>query len=295
MTPLSLPAHPLTLARPVRRRNHRPLAAALAIVATAVLGPSVRPAVAQTASATTATGLTGADRWADSARVAIEAAHVRRDRPALAAVRTLLGRALVVTPGDPLLLHYLGYAQYREGVLAMTGGDADAARTLLESADTLLARSGERRPLAETYALHASVLGMLIATGNPMSAMVLGPRAGAAMARAERLGPRNPRVALLRGVSAFNTPSMWGGGMDKARTYLERAVALSSEDRAAAPLPTWGAAEAHVWLGRVRQRGGDTAGARAAYTQALTLQPDNVWVSRVLLPSLDRPNATGTR
>jgi hypothetical protein len=128
--------------RPADSRTRARLAAALALAVAATVGTAVRPAAAQTATAApAAAALTGAERWADSARVAIEAAHAHGDRAALGAVRALLGRALVVTPNDALLQHYLGYAQYREGVLAMTSGDARAARTLLEGADTLLARS----------------------------------------------------------------------------------------------------------------------------------------------------------
>ena len=254
--------------------------------------PNVPPGVAPNASPAP---LVGAERWADSARRAIDAASTRGDRAALADVRTMLGRALVVTPGDPLLLHYLGFAQYREAMAALPAGDARGARALLAGADTLLARSGERRPLAETFALRSSVLGMLIGTGGAMAGMVLGPKAGDAMNRAAELGPRNPRVALLRGVSAFSTPTLWGGGMDKARTYLEQAIARFADDRPAPPLPAWGEADAHLWLGRVRQRAGDTAGARAAYARALALQPDNTWLTRVLIPSLDRPAPGSTR
>jgi tetratricopeptide (TPR) repeat protein len=205
----------------------------------------------------------------------------------------MLGRALVLAPNDPLLLHYQGYAAYREAVAHLARNDTHGARPLLDQADALLARSAERLPLAETAALRSSVIGMQIGTGNPASGMWLGPKAGSAMDRAVELGPRNPRVWLLRGVSAYNTPTMWGGGAEKAREYLTRAVALFTADRPAPAMPAWGEAEAHVWLGRTLQKGGDVAGARAEYARALALQPDHAWVSRVLLPSLDRPPAGG--
>ena len=287
-----------------RLRHYPALALATAVAAHPLLAPGRLGAQAPAAAPDVAPGaapnafpapLAGADRWADSARRAIDAATARGDRAALAGVRAMLGRALVVAPGDPLLLHYLGFAQYREAMAALPAGDTRGARALLEGADTLLARSGDRRPLAETFALRASVLGVLIGTGGATAGMLLGPKAGDAMDRAAELGPRNPRVALLRGVSAFNTPGLWGGGMDKARTYLEQAIARFAGDRPAPPLPAWGEAEAHLWLGRVRQRAGDTAGARAAYARALALQPDNAWLSRVLIPSLDRPAPGSTR
>jgi tetratricopeptide (TPR) repeat protein len=257
--------------------------------------PADRAGAQATAAAQTAAPSPAAsrDRWADSARRAIEAATVRGDAAALTGVRTMLGRALVLAPNDGLLLHYQGYAAYREAVAHLARGDKDGARALLDQADALLARSAERLPLAETAALQSSVIGMQIGTGNPASGMWLGPKAGSAMDRALELGPRNPRVWLLRGMSAYNTPGMWGGGTEKAREYLTQAVALFASDRPAAGLPAWGEAEAHAWLGRTHQKAGDVAGARAEYARALALQPDFAWVSRVLLPSLDRPAAGG--
>ncbi len=272
-----------------RFRLAAPIGAALL-----VLGAAGAPPRAHAQAATAAALAPSArDRWADSARRAIEAASAVGDRAALANVRALVGRALALSPGDALLLHYLGYAHYREALAALAARDTPGARTHLEAADTLLARSGERLPMAETFALRSAALGMLIGTGNPLAAMTLGPKAGAAMDRAVALGPRNPRVALLRGTGAFNTPAMWGGGMDRAQRYLEQAVALYAGDRPSPPMPAWGEGEAHLWLGRVRQRAGDTAGARAAYARALALQPDNRWLTRVLIPALDRP-APGT-
>jgi tetratricopeptide (TPR) repeat protein len=219
------------------------------------------------------------------------------DRAALGGARTLLDRALIAMPDDPLLTHYAGYAAYREAILTMargtTGADAErdrqAARTLLDRADSLLARSAERLPLAESFALRASVIGMQIGVGrNPAAAMWLGPKAGAAMDEALRRGPRNPRVQLLRGMSAFNTPSMWGGGAERAREYLAQAVTLFAADRPAPPLPGWGDAEAHLWLGRAWHALDQPDSARAAYARARAIEPDNQWLTRVLIPRLER-------
>lgn len=270
------------------RHPRRVVRRLLVAVALAGVGATARPLAAQPSAAPDAAAPNASrDRWADSAARAVEAATARNDAGALAGVRAVLGRALALTPNDPLLQHYQGYAAYREAVARLAAGDKAGARRLLDEADGLLDRSGKRMPLAETFALRSAVIGMQIGTGNPASGMWLGPRSNSAMDRAVALGPRNPRVWLLRGVGAFNAPSMWGGGNDKARDYLTRALALFAGDRPAAPMPAWGEAEAHVWMGRTLQRAGDAAGARAAYARALALQPDNAWVSRVLVPSLD--------
>ena len=232
--------------------------------------------------------LSGRDKWADSARVEIETATALGNLDRLRQAGALLERALTALPDEPLLLHYLGYARYREATI-MQGmkRDEDEYRPLLEAADSLLERSASKLPLAESYAVRSSVIGQLIGS-NPLRGMTLGRKSSAAMDRAVELGPNNPRVWLLRGIGAMFTPSLFGGGLDKAEEYLNKAVALFPSDTPAAPMPAWGHAEAYIWLGQVHKRRDRIDEARQAYTRALELQPDNGWVRHVLLPGLDR-------
>lgn len=228
------------------------------------------------------------DRWADSARAAIERSVTRGDDAGLRAGGALLERALVAFPDDPLLLHYLGYARYREANLLLgRQGEGKEVRALLEAADSLLERSARRLQLPETHALRSSVLGQMIGS-NPLRGMTLGPRSSGAMDRALELGPRNPRVWLLRGISAMFTPKMFGGGLDKAEAYLTKAAELFAADRPAPHAPDWGRAEVYAWLGQVHQRQGRTGEARAAFNRALEIEPEYGWVRYVLLPALDR-------
>jgi tetratricopeptide (TPR) repeat protein len=276
--------------------HRRALAAALALSLAAVVDATVVLAQAPALPAATPAASVR-DRWADSAARLIAGGVRAGDRQTLGAARTLLDRALAALPDDALLQHYAAYAAYRESVLAMArAGDGDAARgeaqALLQRADSLLERSAGRLPLPESFALRASVLGMQIAAGrNPAAAMWLGPRANAAMEEAARRGPRNPRVLLLRGISAFNTPKLWGGGADRARAYLAEAAELFAADRPASPLPAWGAAEVHLWLGRSWRALGQPDSARVAYARAQALEPDNQWLIRVLIPELERATA----
>jgi tetratricopeptide (TPR) repeat protein len=228
------------------------------------------------------------DRWADTARVTIEAAYNRGDVAQVREARALVERALTAFAGDPLLQHYYAYALYREANLLMgKRQDEKEYRPLLDQADSLLELSAARLALPETYALRSSVLGQLIGS-NPLRGMTLGPRSGSAMDRAIELGPRNPRVWMLRGVGAMFTPALFGGGIEKSEEYLRKAIAFFAEDRPAAPLPAWGHAEAYAWLGQVLHKQKRVDDARAAYAKSLELQPDNGWVKHVLLPALDR-------
>src|SRR5688572_31130745 len=57
------------------------------------------------------------DRWADTARVAIEAAYNRGDVEQLRSARAVVERALTAFADDPLLQHYYAYSLYREATL----------------------------------------------------------------------------------------------------------------------------------------------------------------------------------
>jgi tetratricopeptide (TPR) repeat protein len=232
--------------------------------------------------------LAGRDKWADSARVEIEAATAAGDLDRLREAGAFLERALTALPDEPLLLHYLGYARYREATLLQgMKRDEDEYRPLLEAAESLLDRSAAKLPLAETYAIRSSVIGQLIGS-SPLRGMTLGRKSSSAMDRALELGPNNPRVWLLRGIGAMFTPALFGGGVDKAEEYLTKSLSLFPGDTPALAMPAWGHAEAYIWLGQVYKRRDRIDDARQAYTRALELQPDNGWVRHVLLPGLDR-------
>lgn len=226
-------------------------------------------------------------QWADSARRQIEVAVERADVARLSSARQVVERALAQHPDDGLLLHYQGYALWREGSLVAAAGDEKRARQLLEEASKSLERSADRLPLAETHAVRASVLGQLIGLGaNPFTTIRLGRQAGQELSRAEKLAPRNPRVALLRGVAALHAPKMLGGSDEKAERHFAQAIELFAADAPPSPLPAWGHAEAFAYLGQLQARTGRAAEARATYHQALALQPSNRWVREALLPAI---------
>lgn len=251
----------------------------LVIVMIVLLGPS---------NVLHAQQLTGRDQWADSARVLIDAASEHDDVAALATTRIMLDRALAAFPRDPLLLHYLGYSLFREAILTMRDPAAkEKGGKLLQAAQDALEQSADKLKLPETYALESAVYGQKIGlSSNPLTVMRLGPRTNAAMDEAIALGPRNPRIWLLRGIGAMFRPRMWGGGTDRAERYLMQAVSLRDTDYPTPPLPAWGRAEAYIWLGQAYAKDGKRAAARGAFQQAITLEPDNRW-ARQLLASTD--------
>lgn len=229
---------------------------------------------------------TGALRWADSAQRVIHRAVVRGDLGGVRQAVTLVDRALGAFPNDPLLLHYRGFATFRIGQLyAVSAATEDSATAYFEATLEWMDRSIALKPLAESHAVRSSAMGQLMG-----GSMLAGVRYGAAASRADdqarALGAENPRVLLLQAIGTWFKPSMFGGGEDKARPIMARALAAFAKDHPAPGMPTWGYAEALAWHGQMEEKAGRSAAARAAYQQALTLEPDYGWVKYVLLPRL---------
>lgn len=201
----------------------------------------------------------------------------------------LLDRALAATPADGIALHYRGYALYRKAsAMANDRSKRKEFKSLLQQADRTLDESAAVLEWPETLALRSAVVGQLIPLSGMLAVVRLGPRANALMDRAMKVGPDNPRVWLLRGISAVYKPSQFGGGLGNAERDLKRAIELfSGGSPAASQSPAWGHAEAWAWLGRVYADQKRVADARAAYAKALEIAPELAWVSKELLPALE--------
>ncbi len=222
---------------------------------------------------------------AERLRTGLHKAQITGDGEAMGQMITLARRAVTAFPDHALVSHYLGYALYRLAGPTMET-DMDGALAMLAEAQSFLERSIEIEPIAESHALLSSALGMQMV--SEADAMTLGMQSGIEMGRARALGPRNPRVRLLEGISAFHTPEMWGGGHKAALGHLQAAIELFADDEPETPLPAWGHAEAHAWLGQTHAALGKTDEARAAYDRALEVAPGYAWVRDVLIPGLGR-------
>jgi tetratricopeptide (TPR) repeat protein len=238
---------------------------------------------------------TGTVGMIDSVRVAIETANELADVPAIENTIATIERAMAAFGSDSaatsLLRHYHSYALYRAGTLVLGRDGSGKARPYFDRAAEELASLTNGKTIPESFALLSAVYGMQIASAKiqMIAGMKLGPKSSSMSAKAMELAPRNPRVYLIRGIGAFNTPSAVGGGMDKAESDLKKAIELFATDNPAPPLPTWGIADAHIWLGRVYANRHQIDSARTEYQTALTIQPRNAWVVTTLLPALQKP------
>ncbi len=185
--------------------------------------------------------------------------------------------------------YYAALAGVRASYMLDQGEEKDRVLALTDAAIEHLDAAVERYPnLPEAHALLSSAYGMKIGL-KPMTAMFLGPRSGRAMDRAKRLDADNPRVVMTEAQSLLFTPKIWGGSKARALEGFERAAGLFRAERVEDPLmPGWGRDENYAWMGMALQQFDRPEDAHHAFKQALVINPENEWVSRFLLPDLER-------
>jgi hypothetical protein len=175
----------------------------------------------------------------ESLRAEIDSGAAARDTARLSRVAQRLERALVATPNDPWLQHYRGFAIYRLMSVQMEVGPQPAHMGMLQEADRLFAASSAKMPLAESFALRSSTMGMQMGLDQSLG-MTLGGESISLMARAVAMAPNNPRVLVLAAISALYTPESFGGGVDKARPLIARAKSALASDAPPPLAPRWG-------------------------------------------------------
>lgn len=170
------------------------------------------------------------------------------------------------------------YANYRLAISANVMGQKTLASSALSAAQTTLEALETSQANAESLALLSSVYGMQIALDNSKGA-TLGMKSAKAITSAEQLEPQNPRVALVKAIAAYNTPAIFGGSMQNAKTLATTAI-----ERFAQPCDNicWGEAEAYTWRGLAKQELGDSQGAIEDWQQAIKVQADYGWAKFLL-------------
>jgi tetratricopeptide (TPR) repeat protein len=172
--------------------------------------------------------------------------------------------------------------KYRLATVYYVSGDSKRSDELLKNAieelDKLLATTPD---FAEALTLKGAAIGMRISFRPSIRGMTMGPASGRAISRALELDPANPRVWLIKGIAAHNTPALFGGGSKKALSALDQSIALYSDNGMG-----WGYADAYVWRGLTYLNRGDKDKARTDFQAALTIAPNFAWAG-TLLEQLD--------
>lgn len=170
------------------------------------------------------------------------------------------------------------YANYRLSIMAGLTGQQDQVAQALDVAQSTLEQLTSAQPEAESLALLSSVYGMQIGN-NPLKGALYGPKSNKAIQQATKLDPANPRVALIKAISAYNTPAAFGGSKQSAIDLSSKAIELYAQP---CQQLCWGHAEAYTWRGLAKQELGDKAGAIADWTKATEVEPSYSW-ARFLL------------
>ncbi len=176
---------------------------------------------------------------------------------------------------DPLELYAFAHAEFRRLQLAAS---AHAPRDAENAGNACLAAL-DRRGAAlvhdpEALALAAACAGYLAEFGG-LKHLTAGHRRDASLEAARGLAPANPRVLLVGGILGWFAAPGSPAGRAQARAALARATGFFDAVTATAPgAPTWGGAEAWLFVGRGLEEDGNLVGARNAYERSLLVAPD---------------------
>lgn len=226
----------------------------------------------------------------DSLRPVIERSLAAADWTTLERATQRL-RAASVAPvnRNEAWIHYdLAYALHRRASALIVEEKTKDAKALLEESIAAAQKAGTLGAGMHAKALEGAVTGQLAGAAGSLGAMRYGPRSFRLLDEAVAGAPNDPRVALLNGISRLNAPKVFGGGAEKGEPELRRAIRLYASDRNATPLPSWGLADAHIWLAIALEQQGKIAEARTELERALTIAPGHRWITDQLLPALDK-------
>jgi len=237
-------------------RPPAPLTAALALVVAGLGAP--------------AAGAASPDELADVDAKA-EYAFYTEDARALA---SLVAQHAALASGTQSLERYqYAHAQFRRLQLAFRQKkpkDAEAAGG--ECLDTLAKLNDGDPRFVEGLVLEAACAGYVAALGG-LHGLGAEHRRDARLAQAKELAPRNPRVLLVEGLLRWYRGG--AGGHAAARPSFEAATRAFETVTAGEPgQPSWGEAEAWLYVGRALEEGGELLGARNAYEKSLLAAPE---------------------
>ena len=124
---------------------------------------------------------------------------------------------------------------------------------------------------AEYHRLLGQLCGQVIPANPLMGTLKYGQCARDEIEKAIQLDPKLALAYVSRGVGNYYLPSAMGGGVDVALKDLDKAIALNPN-----------LAEAYVWKGVVLRKANRDPEARQAFTRALQLDPNRLWVRQQL-------------
>lgn len=223
----------------------------------------------------------------DTLRPRLETAVRTSDWAAMDAVIARLREVTRSAPRVAAFQYDLGYALHRRASVLIVTDRAKEAKPLLEEAERALKTAVELGGIEGALALRGGVTGQLAGVGGALGAVRYGPRALRQLDEAVEQAPWDPRAALLNGITRLNAPRAVGGGVAKGEAELRRAIRLFESDNARTPQPTWGHADAWIWLAIALDKQDNPGLGLEALERALALAPGHDWIVKELRPKLE--------
>lgn len=178
------------------------------------------------------------------------------------------------------------FASYRLAMSANLKQQPELAEAALDNSMAKLEQLAKELPEnAEVKALLAQVYGFKIAL-NPIKGIVYGSKSQKMLDEAEQLAPTNPRVLLVKGIGAVNTPPMFGGSKELAMQSFTQSINAYKDDVDSNYY--WGHSEAYTWRGLLYSQQGDRVKAITNWKLALEINPDYGWAKLLLAQDMNQ-------
>ncbi len=191
-------------------------------------------------------------------------------------------------PMNPELTYEWCLAEY--GYLAYCIGTKNTSVNVeerLEALEEVLDKMLDLRPNQPAFeSMMGSVIAMQISF-SPASAIFLGPRSSSYLGDAMAHGPQSPEAWVENGNMRHHAPALFGGNMTEAVKCFRKAADLFAANPGRAK-DNWLRLHALAWLGKSYESLGQYSQAKAAYREALAVEPNFHWVKQELLPALER-------
>ena len=148
---------------------------------------------------------------------------------------------------DKWLPYY--YAAYANHITGWINPKADKDKVAEKSKDLITKAELLEKGNAEIYCLHQMVAIQQM-TVDPMTRwQTYGAEGRAALEKAIKADPNNPRIYYLNGQTLMGTPEAFGGGKAVAKKLFEKSVELYKTYQPASSFhPNWGKEEAEKLL-----------------------------------------------
>jgi len=150
------------------------------------------------------------------------------------------------------ITHY--YVAYSKAQLAYNEREITTIDALLDQGEEQLAEAVRLlgKETDETHVLRALLANARIGADAQNRWQKWGKVFDAELDKARELNPANPRIYVLRGITKFYTPKMFGGGKKVAKPYFEKAQTLFAEARPAnITEPSWGLRSTQWFLAQI--------------------------------------------